>query len=264
MPRRFPEQALTKGPYLILTRPADQSRRFAETVRARLAPIRVIVAPLMETRHHPLTVEPAGFAGFVFTSQHAVTAFIAQQPRDAAAGEGWRGRPAWCVGARTAAAAQSAGFAARSAAAEGGDAEALLRAILADAPAGPLLHLHGAHVRVDLAQRLQEAGIPCTAAVIYEQEARALASAALLALRGSDPVLVPLFSPRSVALFLDEAREVSAPLHPVAISEATAAQWRARRSEQVAVAKTPDAAGMLQVLEDVVHGLRLERDGMSS
>lgn len=257
MPRRFPETALTNGPYLILTRPAAQSRRFADVLRRRLRPLRVIISPVIEISALPLSVDPAAFFGFVFTSQHAVEA-LGDLPAAC------RGRPAWCVGARTAEAAQAAGFAARSAEAGGGDAEALLRAILADTPEGPLLHLHGAHLSVDLAARLQEAGIACTSLVAYDQLPRGLASPALLALRGAVPVIVPLFSPRSVALFLDEATEVSAPLHPVAISEAAAAQWRARRPEPVEIAETPDAAAMLQAVERVWTGLRLEKSGMSS
>ncbi|MFD1807862.1 uroporphyrinogen-III synthase [Gemmobacter lanyuensis] len=84
------------------------------------------------------------------------------------------------MGARTAAEAQALGLEAQSA---DGDAEALVRLILSDAPPPPLLHLHGAETRGEIAQRLNSAGLETFSQVIYCQKPQPLADPAIAALR---------------------------------------------------------------------------------
>lgn len=221
-------------PTLLLTRPLDQSLRFASAARG-LGAHEVLISPLSEVVGLPF--DPAVFAGargLILTSANALP-FLPPLP----------GLPAFCVGPATARAAAAAGFAVREA---GGDAAALLDLLRHQAPQGPLIHPHGEDLARDLAADLPGLVRPVA---VYAARALPLSEAALTAL-ASRPVLAPLFSPRAARLF---AAQVGAPadLTCIAISPACAAAlppgWR------VVVADSPDSGGMLRALAAVMsHG----------
>lgn len=202
-------------PVLLLTRPPADSRRFAALLpewQAVISPILRIVA----VEHDAALLREA--PGLVFTSAHAV----------ASAGPG-RGRLAICVGGHTGSVARQAGFAVR----EGnGFAESLLPLIKATPV--PLVHPHGRH----LAKILPVPGV-----VVYDQQAQPLTAEAQGLLAGANPLVVPLFSPRSARLVAAAARAARSPITIVAISEAARAAWDGPFAEQ-AVAATPDIEAM--------------------
>lgn len=95
-------------PSILLTRPAQASGRFALSLRDRFGPeIRIVVSPLLSPQLLGPPVPAGPFRAVVFTSETGVAGF-----RQVSAD---RSLPAWCVGDRTAAAAQDAGFSTRSA-----------------------------------------------------------------------------------------------------------------------------------------------------
>jgi len=155
---------------------------------------------------------------------------------------------AWCVGARTAEVARTAGFDAVSAE---GDAEALLRLILSAPDEGALLHLRGEHARGDIAPRLRAAGRIAADAVVYRQEARALTAEALAALGGDIPVVLPLYSPRSAALIAAQG-PFAAPLRVIAISPAAARAAEVLQAGRITSIDTPDGDRMLSAILDSV------------
>lgn len=224
-------QTTREPPVLLLTRPEADSRRFAELIGPRGEGVRIVISPL-------LRIEPLGMPGPsggvpVFTSAHAVPL----------AGPGGGG-DAWCVGERTAAAAAAVGWRPRVGA---GDAEALVAAILASGEAGPFVHLRGAHARGEIAARLRAGGRAASERVVYDQRAAPLAAEAQAALAGRAPVVAPLFSPRSAALFAAAAGNPAAPLRVVAMSDAVrravdGAGW------PVEVAARPDGGAMLEAV----------------
>jgi uroporphyrinogen-III synthase len=218
---------------LVLTRPAPASRRFLAQIKAETgAKLSAIISPLFEIV--PMPHAPLGEGDVILTSANAVTALT---PEDRAGG-----RTAWCVGEATASAAGAAGMYPRSA---DGDADALVDLIRAESPPTPLWHLHGRHVTGDIAARLQVAGFHVESRAIYDQAALPLTPEAQKVLGGDTPVVVPLFSPRTAALFAQNA-PFAAPLHAVAISQAAAAPLAALPLASLTVAETPDAAAMLR------------------
>jgi uroporphyrinogen-III synthase len=237
------------GLRLVITRPEPGANRFAAAVRDRFGTtLPVIVAPLMALVVPPGPPPPAlaGAAGLVFTAAAGVAGLSRRCPGLAL--------PAFCVGARTAAAAAAAGHAAI---ALGGDADALVAALVARRVAGPLVHIRGADSRGAVAARLTAAGIPTAEAVVYAQEPRPLAPEAAAALAGEAPVIAALFSPRSAVLFAAAAAGARAPLLVAAISTATRAAWDAAPAAPpaaiaTAIAATPDEAGMLAAVADLV------------
>jgi uroporphyrinogen-III synthase len=225
----------TPEPTLLLTRPRAASERFAAACRRRWPKAEVVIAPLMEIVP---TDEPApggDYAGMIFTSSNSV----------AFAGPG-NGVPAWCVGERTAAAAKRAGFASVMA----GETAADLVTFLAQArPGGRILHPHGVHQRGDVAERLTGAGLDVQGHAVYDQRRLPAGPEFAVALR-RPRVIVPLFSPRSAALFADAARPFLEPgavdgpwivaMSP-AVRDALPSGWR----QTATVSERPDADAMV-------------------
>lgn len=234
-------------PPFLLTRPTPQSDRFADQIRARFGPqARVITSPVLEPEYLDADL-PADLAknltGLIFTSETGVAALARIWPAAALS--------AWCVGDRTAEAARRAGHAARSAS---GDAANLVAAILADPPAGKLLHARGADSRGEVAARLTAAGLPTVEVTVYAQRPQPLSDAALHLLASPAPVFVPLFSPRSAILFAAARAQVlqPAPLWVAALSPAVAETAATLKPERMAIAARPDAAGLLDAIEALI------------
>jgi len=221
-------------PILLVTRPEPAARRFLAAVRAAGAvPFHAMLAPVMEIRPVPAEVKTGDLAGIILTSVHgAEAANRLRLPK---------GLTAWCVGDRTADVARVAGFSPISA---DGDADDLVALILSQAPVGPLLHLRGAHVRGDVAGRLNAAGLTCRAAVMYDQVEMPLTPEAMAALMGDVAVALPLFSPRSGTI-LHNAGPFRALLHVLAISPAAAAAVAGLGPVTVAIAALPTGLAMV-------------------
>lgn len=218
-------------PTLLITRPEEGAARLAAAARARFgADFALLIAPL--TRIVPTGAALPEADVLIFTSEQAVRF----------AGNG---RPAYCVGARTAVAARAAGFVAI----EGpGTAEGLSALILAQHPAGRIVHARGAEAALPLAQALAAAGLPAQEAIIYRQESAALSPEAAALLQGTGPVLVPVFSARGAARFAAAAAGARAPLWIAAISDAAAQPCAALHPARLEIAARPDLEGVLAAM----------------
>ncbi|MCB1341768.1 MAG: uroporphyrinogen-III synthase [Pseudooceanicola sp.] len=234
-------------PVVLLTRPEAASHRFAALLPEG---VRVVIAPLIgiETAAQTLVLDNA--QGIIFTSGNAVT-IAAQLTID-------RTLPCFCIGEATAQAARQAGW---SAQAMGGDADALVQALLQTRPTPPLLHLAGEHRRGQVAERLSAAGIETRAITLYRQTQNDLADEAQTLLATETPIIAPIFSPRSAQHFAQTV-ERRAHLHVVAISEATAEPLRGQGFATISVAGAPDARAMARGVTDCLARLsRVEGGG---
>lgn len=228
------------APTVLLTRPAAQAERFAEEMAARFGGrLSSLISPLMSPEFLCPEWPDADYATVILTSETGVEAAVRLRNLGRALP-----KRAICVGDRTAAAARVAGFDAISAQ---GDAEALITLILQADDPGPFLHLRGRDARRDIAPRLAAKGRLAHAAIVYQQEAQPLGVPARELLAGKDPVIIPLFSPRSAALLADFG-PFSAPLLLAAISPAAAKTAMILAPERLEVAATPDSAGMLDAV----------------
>lgn len=227
---------------VLVTRPEPEATATAEILSARFGgKVRLVVAPLMAVEYLTPDLPSGPFVGLIFTSSAGVAA-AARLGADLP-------RRAWCVGEKTAGRATAAGF---DAIAAGGDAEALVAAIMEARPDGPLLHLRGEDTRGSVAERLISAGIETVSAVIYRQTPQPLSAKALELLRGTGVVAVPLFSPRSAAL-LTEAMPADrqACLRLVCMSQAVA-DAVAGTVGTVTIADRPDLEAMLEAVGRVL------------
>ena len=223
-------------PLILLTRPVAQAERFAGDCRAAFGDrAEVLIAPMQDISLLALPDIPPGTA-LIFTSENGVRAYQT--------GGGAAGLTAYCVGDRTAQAANGAGLNALSAAGAAGDLVALIRE---DHHSGALMHLHGTHVRGDITKRLSDAGLNASGHVVYEQQELPLSQEAIRALSGPRRIIVPLFSPRSAALFATAVPPFCRP-DLICISPATRDALPSELLPRASLAGSPTGAAMLKAL----------------
>ena len=225
------------SPKLLITRPREDARRFADACAAKTGrAIETLIAPLHEIKPLKVDIDIARFPTLVFTSANGV--------RQTSAIADLTDHNAFCVGDITAQVAAEHGLRARSAKGTVKDLRAL---IIAARPQDPLLHLHGTHTRGDLAKDLRSAGIETEEAVIYDQTAQPLSDDARALLARPGRVIAPVFSPRSARLLKDAAANARAALTFVAISRA-AAEALGKTEADIVIAEHPDAAAMVDAV----------------
>jgi uroporphyrinogen-III synthase len=130
----------------------------------------------------------------------------------------------------------------------GENADALVARLFAAEPQA-LTHLRGVHSRGDVAGRLRKAGHDVTEAVLYDQVLLPLAAMARQALNAQHRCVVPLFSPRAAAHFMQIAP--GADVEVAALSPAVA-DVLAGGGAPVAIADRPDIGSMAQLVEKLI------------
>ena len=237
------------APVILLTRPDADAARFAELLHARLPDASVEVSPLMDIQADGALPDMADVDGLIFTSRNAVQAY-----RDL------KGPclPCYCVGEATAQAARDAGM---QAVAAQGTGEALADRMLADRPAGHWLHLHGEHVRTDVAAVLRAGGMRAAAHPIYRQTTQGMTPRAQALLNAGGPVVLPVFSPRSGRILRPSVRP-EFPHYIVSISGAAAGIFADWPRDRLLIAPHPDAPSMTNaVLRAFETAARVEGGG---
>ena len=179
-------------PCLVLTRPRGQAEEFAALFEGQ---VNVILSPVQRIEPVCVAQHPAQWRTILVTSGNGVRALAAL------------GLPAetrvFAVGDRTAELVENAGMQVVSAK---GTVEDLLALCLAHPEAAPFWHLRGHHSRGDLAPRLRAKGLETYETICYQQVEQDLTREARALIEGERPVVLPLFSPRSAALVLEQAR----------------------------------------------------------
>ena len=227
----------SRAPVVLLTRPAAQSDRFAEALLDRFPDATIVTSPLLAPRFVLPPIPRRDWSAVIFTSQTAVEA----ARRIVADGTQLPAR-AFCVGNQTAMAAAGAGFDPLSA---DGDARDLVSLMVAQSSTGPMLYLHGRETRGDIAEALLRAGIETVSIVVYAQDLHPLTPEAVALLLRPDPVLAPVFSPRSADALANECTRIKAkaPLAIIAISQAAASAFG---PGDITIAARPDAVSMIE------------------
>ncbi len=231
---------------IVLTRPQDDSERTAAALRARGH--EVLVAPLLRVELVDAKLR-SNWGGVLITSANAAAAIATHPARD-----GLIKLPVFAVGKRSADAARQVGFTDITTA--GGDVRDLLRIVSArraDAHA-PLLYLAGEDRAGDLIGDLAVRGIAAELAVIYRAAAAPFSPALIAALDAKQVDAVLHFSRRSAESYIAGAATGGMPSLALAVrhfclSEQVAEPLRAAGAPDVAVARRPDEAALLELLE---------------
>jgi uroporphyrinogen-III synthase len=223
---------------MILTRPDGSNDRFVAALsESVIAALQILNSPLIEIFGLPDVPTRAQTAA-IFTSSNGV----------GLAPHG-RGMVAYCVGAATCEAASRAGWTAFTV---GQDADGLVSGLIAERPEGGLTHYCGVHTRGQVAERLTAAGLKVHAIPVYDQREMPLTVEAHKALGGSDPVIIPLFSPRTARLFVRQVKP-AAPLWIVAMSRQVADEVTELEPAMLRIAAAPTLNDMADALEKLVQ-----------
>ena len=226
---------------LLLTRPLQGSRAFWEALDARSrTTLDLVISPLLEIK--PLGVEIPDANTVIFSSQNGV----AHAPHG-------QGRVAYCIGEITTAKAQHAGWDARC---MGSDADGLVAALFRENILTPLLHLSGRHTRGNIAGRLNAHGIQTGHLAIYDQKLCDLTEDAKTVLERENPVILPLFSPRT-ARQLKTQDTSRAPLHIIALSPTIAQEVQSMPHASLEICKTPTRTAIYEAVQFRLRTLRL-------
>lgn len=231
---------------MIVTRPEPKGAAFAAGLRAYLSDVNVVLSPAFDIVQTSVSTDLGNLEGVVFTSAHGVGAVDLPV-----------GLRAWCVGEKTAAAAVAAGF---DVVVGPGDAAGLLDVINRRSRRGLLAHIRGRHTRGDVAETLTKMGISCLDIVAYDQCLRDLSSDALAILKGENPVVLPLFSPRTAAILASQG-PFTAPLHLVVMSDAVKRAATGLCAETVIVAAQTNEKAMHDATVACVDALARKRNG---
>ncbi len=220
-----------------MTRPQGTAERFVAhlppELRARLTPV---YSPLIGVVPVASDIDFGDARGVIFTSANGVSVAAGlNQQRDL---------PCYCVGVATTLAATRAGW---QAACAGSTSQALINTLTQSRSKGPLLHIRGVHSRGDIAARLSAAGCLTKEKVVYDQPLLPFNAAARQILSGSDPVIVPLFSPRSARQFANLVTK-HPPLYLSALSDAVAEHVKHLEYIDLSVASHPSASAMAQLI----------------
>jgi len=125
--------------------------------------VRSLVMPLLGIAHLDFTPPaPAAISGLIFTSRHAVSAFVATQDMG-----DWAGKPVFVVGHATAARARHAGFKAVFTGCGGGAGLVPVVAGQMVPGSGTLLWPAGADKSFDMAEALQPLGLAVSVIDVY-------------------------------------------------------------------------------------------------
>ncbi len=231
---------------VVLTRPQDDSERTATALRSRGH--EVLIAPLLRVESVNIDLR-TNWGGVIVTSANAAAAIAAHPAR-----EGLIKLPVFAVGKRSADAARQAGFSDITTA--GGDVRDLMRTVMAcraDAKA-PLLYLAGEDRAGDLIGDLTVRGIAAELAVVYRAAAAPFSAGLIKAFKAKEVDAVLHFSKRSAESYLAGAdvAGVAAPALAVrhfCLSEQVAEPLRNAGAADVAIAKRPDEAAMIELIK---------------
>jgi uroporphyrinogen-III synthase len=232
---------------VLVTRPEPQGERTAAALRARghepvLAPL-LIIEP-----RAGVDIGRGPWAAVLMTSANAVR-FLADHPRRAAL----VALPLLAVGARTAEAARSAGFAHVQSA--DGDARDLVRLTQQAVPApGPLLYLAGEDRAADIGGALAAAGYRIDTVIVYRARPdMRLPDAVADALRAGTIGGVLHFSKRTADAFVAAASGSGLALNSLkcnhfCLSPQVADALRTQGATRILVAARPEEAAVLDLL----------------
>lgn len=229
-------------PLLLVTRPNGQARALADRFNRHAE---VIISPLISVV--PLAAKPdyTNVSGLIVTSANAARiATGAGLPLEL---------PMYVVGNRTADVLRSAGNDVQLVAQ---DADHLVSELIGSRVDGPLVHVHGAYTRGNIAQRLSHSGIKTEGVCIYTQDLQPLTEAAQTVLNGERRVIVPLYSPRTAGQFVRE-NTGHAPLEIIAMSQAVADELPQRPDWNVTVLEAPDGNTMENTIAGRIDAVAL-------
>ncbi len=230
-------QSIPLTPKILIIRPDPEGQNLAQWLREQIGiPDAVLTSPVMRIAAAGELPPLDDIKSLIFTSKHALRRFALLSPR--------RDLPCAVVGKASADLARDYGL---NVLVTAPTAKELLKQLIASPPPAPCLYLRGRHISTDLVTPLSKVGIVTNETIIYQQVAEELNPQAQACLNREQPVILPLYSPRSAAVFYSErTKSIVAPLFVAAISETV--QTYVVQSAELKVAAKPNDAAMRDLI----------------
>jgi uroporphyrinogen-III synthase len=230
---------------VLVTRPLPDAERTAAAVRARGHD--VLLAPLMQVRPVPAVLD-GNWSAVVVTSANALRVLAAEQTKPLFA------LPLYAVGQRSADAARELGF--REVRSANGDAQDLVR-LIAERHAGqaePYLYLAGEDRAADVEAALGRHRVEVKTAVVYRVMTIGFPPELFDAVESREIDAVLHFSHRSAKNYLAGAKAAGLMIQALAprqvcLSKQAAEPLRAAGAGDIAIARRPDEASLLDLLQ---------------
>ncbi len=220
---------------ILITRPQAQSIAFKTQLGAQ---VDVVISPVIAVK--PRDVQIPDFDVALVTSSQAIKSL----PQDFEP----HGRRAICVGQATTRRTLDRGFQARF----GGATVSDLMADFVAMPGVRYLHVRGNHTTGDLVGVLAAKGTDVADCIVYDQIEQDLSPDAVAVLQRGTPVVLPLFSPRSAQLLIDQMT-VTRNHHAVCISNSVANICRDAGFSRIRVADSPTSHDMMVATLEESH-----------
>jgi uroporphyrinogen-III synthase len=242
--------------HILVTRPEADAREMKTRLEAMGH--RVSVAPLIAISHEAIDAAAfRGAAALIATSRNAIVALAGSPAIETA-----KSLPIFTVGSATARIAREAGI---DTIIEGPGTARDLAEVIAVHPlarAGPLVHLAGDHLAVDLAHLLASETVKVRPLVVYRSiAAPSLPDGVIGALAARDIDAVILMSPRTArtwAQLLDcsaglaDTKDVSL----ICLSPAVAAALSRDQADKIYVSDSPNVDGVLSLVQRLARRSR--------
>lgn len=237
---------MTAAPIVLITRPQPDADAFAQAVE--LLGAQPVVAPLLVVRAQPMAVLPdARWQAVLLTSRHAAPALqvlgIDTEIPVFTVGDATREAVRLVAGGRETVDSRAT-------------ARALLQGVRTDCypEGGPILYLRGREISTDIAGILREEGFSVEERVTYAAETTGIPQALRDVLAQEQKVLAPFFSARTAEVFRDiirqlDKKEALRQWQALCISPAVAEALDSLPFASVTVARSPDQAGILRLVE---------------
>lgn len=249
------------GELVVVTRPQPEGDDYARELEAQ--GFAALVEPMLVLNAVDFAAaEFGGYGGVLLTSGQAA-GFFAAGVSEAAVAAGFFEVPVICVGKHTAGAARAAGFV--DVVSVDGTGADLARHVagIEGAHGRRFLHICGADVAYPVADILSEQGVATDALVVYAAAAvRRFSAEFMEALLAGRIGVVTFFSKRTAEAFVAATRAeerfadgfegVFSGIKFLSISPSVVECVRIFDGAEMYVSETPDRAGMLKILQDIV------------
>jgi uroporphyrinogen-III synthase len=235
--------------FILITRPAEESRVFARKLRQEGFP--ALIEPMLEISQLDFKVpDMDDYQGLVFTSVNAVRGLAAKM-KDKVQGIKCT---IYCVGDRTAKEARAHGF--EDVLSAKGSTDELLELVhqKVTEKSKPLLYVRGQHTAQPLEKMLRAMGYKVEAVTVYTAQAvRKLSPECITAIKDRRIAAITFFSKRTVDTFVREVKKNGLlqeffAIKLLSLSDSMLESVRPYRQARTHTAATPDAPGMLRLL----------------
>lgn len=230
-----------KNVILLLTRPEGGNERFCLNIEHRLGQCEILDSPLQKIEFLETLIEVKEESILIFTSINGLRASEKYNLRN---------KKCFVVGENTRKIATSAGY---EVLASSSDQENLLKLIKLKNPTESMVHIRGKYVAGNLCDSLKNNGFSCFEITGYNQQPLKIKKQIFHKVKSGRPVILPIFSPRSAKLLLNELDLTG--FHVAAMSEAVSKELGSVDLAELIISEKPDLTSMQEATLAILRRL---------